>query len=155
MSVSSRLVGIAGSWEGFGPFMAKMMRNPEGSCQLTKWDSLSSLPHSYSSAGTDTAPSRFHLLLWLSASNPHYFYWMCKNCQREAAIWRPTEHTEKGKTSLYCLFCSAKTQNPKIYLREPVSPHNCDATTGKWLTFFSWKITQNLFIFKVLANNIQ
>lgn len=74
VTVSSRLVRIAESWERFGPFMVKEMKNPEGSCQFTKWASLSSLPHSHSSAGMDTAPSRFHLLLWLSTSNVPYIY---------------------------------------------------------------------------------
>lgn len=61
---------LAGSWEGFWAFSWwRKMKSPEGSCQFTKWASLSSLPHSHSSAGMDTAPSRFHLLLWLSASN--------------------------------------------------------------------------------------
>lgn len=57
MTSSSCLVRIARSWERFRPFMGKKMKNPEGNCQFTKWASLSSLPHSHSSIGMDTAPS--------------------------------------------------------------------------------------------------
>lgn len=83
MTVSSRRVRIAASWERFRPFMVRKMKNPEGSCQFTKWASLSSLPHSHSSAGMDTAPSRFHFLLRLSTSNLPYIYVSVCVCESE------------------------------------------------------------------------